>query len=413
MKRALIAVLGLGSLAAVRASRAPVIEQPEPASVVAAVAPSPRLRTKLLRVERGDTAAGLLRELGAPPAALEVAGALTHLPVDAEVRADYLLDEATPQRVRVEVEPTRRVLLEADGPRWTVREEPVAWEVGRRAFRFEVRPSLWEAAQDAGLSPAQILAVGRLFEFDLDFNTELRPGARLVVVTEQLSREGESGRPGEIEAAALDNGGQHLVALRWRAADGESGWYAPDGQPRKRPFLRSPLEFSQVTSSFSLRRYHPLLDLARPHWGVDLGAPEGTPVRAVADGVVTRAGRNGGHGNQVALSHQAPWATSYSHLSRIDVRAGQTVRQGQVIGAVGRTGLATGPHLHYELSIGGRAVDPMTVELPRASAIGPADADFTPTRDALMALLDPDWSADGACELSSGRAAGEPLSARD
>jgi murein DD-endopeptidase MepM/ murein hydrolase activator NlpD len=154
--------------------------------------------------------------------------------------------------------------------------------------------------------------------------------------------------------------------------------------------LRSPLEFSRVTSGFTLARYHPILKKSRPHLGVDFGAPTGTPIRAVADGKVETAGKAGGHGNYVKIQHLGPQATSYSHLSKIAVQRGATVRQGQIIGYVGATGLATGPHLHYQMWVNGRHVNPMTVDLPMTESLSPADRSrFEAEKARLFALLDP------------------------
>ena len=151
------------------------------------------------------------------------------------------------------------------------------------------------------------------------------------------------------------------------------GYYDPKGIARKKAFLRSPLTFSRVTSGFSLKRFHPVLKRRRPHYGVDFGAPTGTPVRATGSGVVTHAGTNGGHGRFVKIDHPGPYQSSYSHLHRIKVKRGQKIKQGQVIGTVGSTGLATGPHLHYQFWKNGRFVNPMTIDLPRNEKLPSAE----------------------------------------
>ena len=157
----------------------------------------------------------------------------------------------------------------------------------------------------------------------------------------------------------------------------------------RRPFLRSPLEFSRVTSSFNPKRFHPVLKTRRPHNGTDFGAPTGTPVRAVASGKVTYAGRNGGHGNFVKLNHDGPYETSYSHLSRIKVKNGQQVRQGQIIGLVGSTGMSTGPHLHYQMWKNGKYVDAMKVPLPRSTPLNRAlMAEFKQSVERFVPMLD-------------------------
>jgi murein DD-endopeptidase MepM/ murein hydrolase activator NlpD len=212
-------------------------------------------------------------------------------------------------------------------------------------------------------------------------------------VTEELSADGDFKKLGAIQAVRLTNptgGGKtkEYVAIRYQTKDGTVGYYAPDGKARKKAFLRSPLEFSRVTSGFSKSRYHPVLKKSRAHNGVDLGAPTGTPVRAVADGVVEFAGKAGGHGNHVKLAHDGPYETGYSHLSKILVHQGAHVHQGQIVGLVGMTGLATGPHLHYEFFVHGKYVNPMTVDLPLTEELKPDELPaFYAVRDALLERL--------------------------
>lgn len=366
-------------------------EQPPAAGMGSVPAPSPRYQSRHAELARGDTAIGIFKTLGAPPAAIDAArGVLDKLPIGATVRADYHQGEAVPFRVTVARDAATELVLDATADRWIAHEEPVAWQIERKVSSFQVRPSLWEGAQAAGLSPMEIVSLAKVFEFDVDFNTELRPDAELRVIGEKLRAPDGTARTGEIEGARLVNDGKTWVALRFRAADGTVGWFAPDGVGRRKPFLRSPLEYSNVTSSFSRSRYHPILKIDRPHWGVDFGAPVGTPVRAVADGVVRTAGKSGGHGNFVELEHQAPYTTSYSHLSAILVKAGQQVHQGDVIGKVGQTGLATGPHLHYQFMVNGVYEDPMTADLPLTGSLTDADiAAFNVLRDELMPLLEP------------------------
>jgi murein DD-endopeptidase MepM/ murein hydrolase activator NlpD len=168
------------------------------------------------------------------------------------------------------------------------------------------------------------------------------------MVVDELMVEGEVQRLGAPVAVRFTNKDEEFVAIRYTTKDGYPRYYDASGKSRKRPFLRSPLKFSRVTSGFNRNRYHPVLKRRRPHNGVDFGAPTGTPIQAVGDAVVTWAGPNGGHGRFVKLNHEGPYESSYSHLSRISVRKGQRVRQGDIIGYVGSTGLATGPHLHYQ-----------------------------------------------------------------
>ena len=228
--------------------------------------------------------------------------------------------------------------------------------------------SLWNEALNAGLRPNDIARLAEVFQWEVDFNTELRAGAEFTLVAEELWQGGQFVKLGELFAVRLQNDGDDYVAVAFTWEEDE-GWYHPDGTASKRPFLRSPLKFSRVTSGFNPKRSHPVLKKRRPHNGTDYGAPTGTPVRATGDAKVVVSGWNGGHGKYVKLDHSGPYTTSYSHLSRIAVKKGERVEQGDVIGYVGSTGMSTGPHLHYEFHVNGRPVNSQTVDLPQTEPL--------------------------------------------
>ena len=228
-----------------------------------------------------------------------------------------------------------------------------------------IRSSLWAATDEARLPDAIASQLIEIFSGDIDFHRQLRKGDTFSVVYETLTADDQpitwGDATGRVVAAEFVNNGKSLQALWFQ--DGKTGkgaYFGLDGQSRRRPFLASPLEFSRVTSGFAMR-FHPILQSWRAHNGVDYSAPVGTPVRAVGDGVVESAGRMNGYGNVVQLKHGGDKSTVYAHLSRIDVRPGQRVEQGQRIGAVGATGWATGPHLHFEFRVNGRFQDPLQV----------------------------------------------------
>jgi len=208
----------------------------------------------------------------------------------------------------------------------------------------------------------------------VDFIRDLRRGDRFVVVVDEQRIEGEFYRYGTIFAARFTNKDKAMNAVVYPDRDGRLGYYDLDGVPLRKMFLRSPLKFSRVTSRFSNSRFHPVLKRSMPHYGVDYGAPVGTPVHATADGVVTLAGRNGGGGNTVRLRHPNGYETNYLHLSSYgrSVRKGVRVSQGQVIGYVGSTGLSTGPHLDYRVRHNGRWINPLTISSP---PVKPLEAD--------------------------------------
>lgn len=235
--------------------------------------------------------------------------------------------------------------------------------------------SLFAATDKAGLPESVAMQLAEIFSGDIDFHRDLRQGDRFAVVFERRLIDGRPSGAGQVLAASFTNGGRQLTAVRYAGAEGRSGYYSPDGQSMKKAFLRSPLEFSRITSRFSGARRHPVLQLWRAHTGIDYGAPIGTPVRSTADGVVSFAGQRGGYGNLIVIRHRGDRSTAYGHLNGFakGIRAGQSVQQGETIGYVGKTGLASGPHLHYEFRVAGRAVNPLTATVPQAPALDRAE----------------------------------------
>ncbi|TAH45364.1 MAG: M23 family peptidase [Betaproteobacteria bacterium] len=264
-----------------------------------------------------------------------------------------------------------RVLIErgADG-RLAVRErddDALATLVEMRSG--VIRSSLFAATDAADLPDEVANKLIELFGTEIDFHADLRKGDRFNVIYEVIHDRGTPVRTGRILAAEFINQGRSHVVVLHQRADKEQ-YYSADGRSLGQAFLRSPLEFSRVTSSFG-GRIHPILNRARDHKGVDFGAPTGTPVKATSDGVVEFAGTQRGYGNLIVLQHRGKIATAYAHLHGFarNLREGQEVSQGDIIGYVGTTGMSTGPHLHYEVRIDGEALDPMTVELPIANAL--------------------------------------------
>lgn len=254
----------------------------------------------------------------------------------------------------------------------------------------EIRTSLFEAAVDAGVSDALTMEMAGIFQWDIDFIQDVRSGDTFTVIHEELWREGEKLRNGNILAAEFVNRGTRFRAARYTDAAGTTGYYTPEGLSVRKAFMRAPVEFTRISSNFNPNRRHPVLNTIRAHRGVDYAAPTGTPVMAAGDGTVEFRGRDGGYGNVVVLRHGGNVTTLYAHLARFGTaRVGSRVRQGDIIGHVGSTGLATGPHLHYEYRIAGVHRNPRTVPLPPADPI-PADyrQDFEATAAALWRRLD-------------------------
>ncbi|WP_326538998.1 M23 family metallopeptidase [Pseudorhodoferax sp.] len=258
---------------------------------------------------------------------------------------------------------TRLTIEKVDG-QWGSKVETAELVSGVRLGSGTIRSSLFAATDEAGLPDVVAMQMAEMFSADIDFHRELRRGDNFSVVYESLSADGETvpwnEGVGRVLAAEFVNGSKTHQALWFVDGQGRGAYFGPDGASRKRVFLASPLEFSRVTSGFAMR-FHPLLKTWRAHLGTDYGAPTGTPVRVVGDGTVKFAGRQNGYGNVIEVQHSNNRSTLYAHLSRIDVRRGQRVDQGEHIGAVGATGWATGPHLHFEFRVNGQHQDPLKV----------------------------------------------------
>ena len=259
----------------------------------------------------------------------------------------------------------KRLVVERLAPgRFVSRVETAPLIAAARMSSATVRTSLFAAADDARIPDGVVGKIVEIFSGDIDFHHELRVGDRFNVVYEALEADGEPMRTGRILSVEFVNGGKVHQAMWFQEPGSKGGYYTLDGKSLDTSYLTSPMEFSRVTSGFSMR-FHPVLHRWRAHKGVDYGAATGTPVRTVGEGVVEFAGEQNGFGNVVIIKHNNTDQTFYAHLSRIDVRPGQSVSQGQTVGAVGATGWATGPHLHFEFRVNGEHRDP--VEMARLS----------------------------------------------
>ncbi len=271
-----------------------------------------------------------------------------------------------------------RLSIERKGQGFSAKLETAPLQPQVRLGSGTVRSSLFVATDEAGIPDAVASQMADMFSGDIDFHRELRKGDRFSVVFESLSADGEpinwgqaSGRV--IAAEFVNNGKSHSAVWFKDPASGKGNFYGFDGQSKRRAFLASPMEFSRVTSGFAMR-FHPILQKWRAHLGTDYGAPTGTPVRTVGDGVVEFAGWQNGFGNVIHVRHSGDRQTVYAHLSRIDVNKGQRIEQGQKIGAVGATGWATGPHLHFEFRVKGQHQDPRIIARASEAITLPATA---------------------------------------
>lgn len=248
-------------------------------------------------------------------------------------------------------------------------------EIRQQFVNGTINSSLYKAASDAGLSDTSILELANIFGGVVDFVLDLRQSDRFTVLYEEHYLDDAKVGNGPILAASFTNQGKTYTAFRYVYANGDVGYFSPDGVSMRKAFMRAPLDFTRVSSGFNPRRLHPVLKITRPHRGIDYSAPTGTPVYAAGDGRVTQASFTGPNGNFVVIQHGQQYTTKYLHLQKRGVRAGERVKQGQLIGWVGATGYATGPHLHYEFLVNGVHRNPATIvhQLPKAMHLAAAE----------------------------------------
>lgn len=284
---------------------------------------------------------------------------------------------------------TLKVTRDENGFTSDVLQNPL--EIHTRTASATITSSLFQAAADANLPDRVAFDLADIFQYDIDFVLDIQPGDRFTVVYEEVSQDGVPLRTGNVLAAKFVNEGREYRAVRYTDEQGHSEYFTPDGHSLRKAFIRTPVQFSRVSSTFNSARKHPILNRIRAHKGVDYAAPVGTPVRAAGAGRVKFVGQQGGYGNVVELEHGSGVVTVYGHLSRFakGLRRGQHVDLGNVIAYVGMTGLATGPHLHYEYRVRGVHKNPQTVPLPNAEPIPTGDTGhfLTATAD-LMNMID-------------------------
>jgi len=326
------------------------------------------------RISRGETLPSLLKKLG----------------ISAEERQAFIntahasksLGQLIPGRtVLARVSTSGRLLLlrylVSDSTLVTVNRSNESFEITENAIQPEIRQVMRSGtihsslfgATDAADVPDKIASeMADAFSGDIDFHRDLRRGDHFSVIYEAFYFDGRLIKTGRLLAAEFTNQGNAFQAIYFKDPQGRDGYYSAEGQSLKRAFLKSPMPFDRISSGFTSARLHPVLQIWRSHKGVDYAAPTGTPVRAVADSVVSFAGKQGGYGNLVILNHQPPYSTAYGHLSRFgkNIKNGSRVNQGDIIGYVGATGLASGPHLHYEFRVNGEQRNPLAMNLPTA-----------------------------------------------
>jgi murein DD-endopeptidase MepM/ murein hydrolase activator NlpD len=382
----------------IRAYQHAVVE-PLPLSLTEKHAPLEGAFVREERIQRGDTAASLLSRLG-----VQDEEAFAFLRRQPETQAIFrqmrpgkvvtartggsgeLLSLSFPLNGPKD---TALVVERHDG-RLIANEQALALSAQIQMKSGEIRSSLFAATDAVGMPDSVATQMADIFGGDIDFHRDLRRGDRFSVVYEMLYSQGQPARTGRILTAEFVNNGKMFSAIWFESKEGQ-GYYTAAGKNIRKAFLRSPLEFSRVTSGFTSSRFHPILQTWRAHKGVDYGAPIGTRVKATGDGIVEFVGKQGGYGNLVVIRHQGRFTTHYGHLNGFasGLRKGTRVSQGDIIGYVGKSGWATGPHLHYEFRINDVHQNPLSVALPSAPPLGQHQlAEFRQHADPLVYRLE-------------------------
>ena len=336
------------------------------------------LAIRRVTIRSGDTVSGRLQELGVPYA--EVHQALEAMEEHFDPRkirvGQELVIETQPMRdeenrklrslgkMTLPFSPAAELVVARHGDEFRAEKIERKLYTVRRAAKTTLKYSLYGSAAEAGIPQEVIARLIRVYSWNVDFQRDIRSGDEIEILYEvKQTEDGFVMDYGDIEYARLVTGGRDLPLYRFETPDGHVDFFDPNGQSARKTLMRTPVDGARVSSGFGMRR-HPILGYNKMHKGVDFAAPTGTPIYAAGDGVVERSGRWGAYGKYVRLRHNSTLKTAYAHLHRINVRAGERVKQGQVIGTVGSTGRSTGPHLHYEVIVNGKQVNPRGVDLP-------------------------------------------------
>lgn len=359
--------------------------------------PPPSLKWQEVTVASGDSLARIFHRL-------DLSAATLHDIIQLSDETKRLTRIHPGQKLQIQVDDSNRIhtlkyeydqmhalLVSRTDDDFSAREVVREPEHIQKAASAEIKSSLFLAGQRAGLSDNLIMELAGIFGWDIDFALDIRKGDRFSVLYDELSLDGEKIGNGDILAAEFVNQGRTYRAVRYTTAEGKSDYYSPDGRSMRKAFLRTPVAFSRISSRFSLGRKHPILNRIRAHKGVDYAAPYGTPIKSTGNGKIIYHGTKGGYGRVIIIKHGTRYSTLYAHMSRYarGLKTGSRVKQGQVIGYVGKSGLATGPHLHYEFRIDGVHRNPLTVDLPDAEPIeAKYRKDFEHTAKQLLAELE-------------------------
>jgi len=364
-------------------------------TVSSARAPEPS--EQHVTVSNGDTLSTLFNQVGLSSTDLyAVLGSSKEAKQFSRLKVGQVLEfQLTPtgelESIHSKLSDLESISLARDDSGFSFTRDRIKPEIRSAYTRGVINSSLFLSAKRAGLSHRMTMDLANVFGYDIDFAQDIREGDEFEVVYEEKVINGKQVGSGKILAARFTNRGKSYSAVRYTTKSGTSSYYTADGKSMRKAFIRTPVDFTRISSRFSNGRRHPILNKIRAHKGVDYAAPRGTPIKATGDGKVLLAGRKGGYGNTVVIQHGNHYRTLYAHMRGFakSVHTGSMVKQGQIIGYIGTTGLSTGPHLHYEFQVNGVQVDPMGQKLPMADPMAQNEKQrFLQQSQPIMARMD-------------------------
>ncbi|HKY69388.1 MAG TPA: peptidoglycan DD-metalloendopeptidase family protein [Gammaproteobacteria bacterium] len=340
-------------------------------------APTTSPKTKFVTVKKGDTLALIFKKNDLSPQQLQKLLATPHGNDLKQIRPGETLEMTIDGNKRLialrkKLDTTTTLLFaQQKNNQFTSKIQKKNIETRIAYASAEIEDSLFASGKRADLNDTLLMSLASIFTYDIDFALDIQPKDNFEILYEEIYIDGEKMGPGNILAAKFTNQGKVYEAIGFKDPKGQLNYYTPKGKSLKKAFTRTPVQYTRISSHFNPNRKHPILHHIRAHRGVDYAAPRGTPVKAAGKGKIVYIGKNGGYGNHIILQHGRQYSTLYGHLDRFskNIRTGSSVDQGQVIGYVGKTGLATGPHLHYEFRVNGVHRNPLTVALPTAEDI--------------------------------------------
>lgn len=337
-------------------------------------------------VKQGDTASSLLKKYLPLKTIYEISRLSSDVFSLTRIRRGQpykiILQENHLVGFEYEIDRENRLIIQRETDGFSINQAPIEYDLYLEVVSSTITYSLFEAVKKIGEKTELAWKLSDIFAWDIDFIRDIQPGDRFKVLVEKQYRDGKFSGYGNIQAAFFSNNGTLFKAFLHKNSQGVSGYYDEKGESLQKVFLKAPLAFSRISSKFTKRRFHPIFKEYRPHPGVDYAAPKGTPIKTVGDGIIMEIGYNKGMGNYINIRHNNGYTTGYNHMCKFakSMKKNKRVRQGDIIGYVGMTGYATGPHLDFRLKKNGKLLDPLTHRSPAAKPVKPGEMERFLTR---------------------------------